>query len=93
MQNENYMLIQQSHKNLDSEIYHLKINDLEKQNQFLLVKLKEKNQEFIDVTEKICKQSNPRMQFKNDDFQKTRIQKKNVIYFLISIKIMFYHQK
>lgn len=79
MQKDNYLLIQKSNKNLDSEIYHIKINDLEKQNQFLMVKLKEKNQELIDLTEKMCKQNNFCIQLKSNDHEKTRIQKKTVI--------------
>ena len=50
--NENILLIQKDHKNLDTEIYAFKLNDMEKENKFLLKKLQEKNQELIEITEK-----------------------------------------
>jgi len=49
---ENLALIQKNHQTLDSEIYVLKIKDLEKQNQYLFTKLQEKNKELMEMTEK-----------------------------------------
>ena len=50
---ENLALIQKNHETLDSDIYRFKINDLEKQNQYLLGKLQEKNKEVMEITEKM----------------------------------------
>lgn len=52
LKKENLILINKNNKNIDFEIYSVKIGDLEKQNQLLMGKLHEKNKELVDITDR-----------------------------------------